>query len=149
MRVSSQYTLAVHSLVMIEFLKEERVTSEIIANAAGCNPVIVRNVFSKLRVAGLLDTSPGRGKAELSRPADEITLADVYIATETDDVDEIFKMYSGNTECPMGRCMHELLNPFLTEAKDAMLDSLKRTTIADLVAKVPGLTCDASKKDDC
>lgn len=145
MRVSSQYTLAVHSLVMIEFLKEERVTSDVIANAVGCNPVIVRNVFAKLKAMGLLDTRPGKGKAELAVPARDITLADIYRAVESEDIDEMFKMYSGNTECPMGRCMHELLDPSLSKARDAMLESLGETTIADLVEKVPGLTCDPSK----
>ena len=137
MHIGSQYTVGIHTLMLVEFFKDERITSEIAAASIGCNPVIVRNVFSKLSKAGLL--RPGRGKAKtaLGRPACEITMYDVFTATERCETDEIFSMYPANQNCPIGSELHNILESRFESAVEAMLNDMKRTTIADLVSELP------------
>lgn len=137
MRSDSQYTVGIHSLMLVAFFREDNMTSDKVARSVGCNPVIVRNVFVKLSRAGLLRTGQGRKRPELARPASEITLRDVFLATQTDDVDSMFKMYDANPSCPVGKDIHNILQSRFESARDAMLDELSKTTIADLVAELP------------
>ena len=137
MRSGSQYTIGIHNLMLVEFFRQDSITSQIAARSIGCNPVIVRNVFTKLKKAGLLKPGYGRRRTELGRPADTITLYDVFMATESDDLDTMFKMYPANLNCPVGSDIHGILSSRFGKARDAMLKVLSETTIADLVADLP------------
>lgn len=137
MRSDSQYTVGIHTLMLVAFVREDNMTSDKVARSVGCNPVIVRNVFVKLSKAGLLRTGRGRKRPELARPASEITLRDVFLATQTDDVDLMFKMYDANPHCPVGKDIHNILQPRFEAAVVALLDEMVKTTIADLVAELP------------
>lgn len=132
----SDYTVAIHSLMLVAFYRQDSITSEKVARSIGCNPVIVRNVFTKLNKAGLLRTGLGRRRTELGRPAGEITLRDVYLVTVPENVD-VFKMYEPNPQCPVGPDIHDILSVRFGGVRDAMLGELGRTTIADLVAELP------------
>ena len=137
MRSDSQYTVGIHTLMLVTFFEEDRITSQKVARSIRCNPVIVRNVFTKLSKAGLLKPGMGRRRTELARPAEEITLYDVFVATQSDDVDSMFRMYDPNPFCPVGHDIHRILSLRFEDARDAMFDSLRGTTIADLVAELP------------
>ncbi|MBR0405310.1 MAG: Rrf2 family transcriptional regulator, partial [Eggerthellaceae bacterium] len=50
------------------------------ATRSGCNPVIVRRIYGKLKRAGLLDTGPGRRSLELARDARSISLLEIVEA---------------------------------------------------------------------
>ena len=81
-----------------------------VAESVGKNPVIIRNVYKKLKDADLLSVQRGVGTTELIRPASKITLWDIYKAVETDQIDEIFKFpetLSG--VCTVGGSIRELL----------------------------------------
>lgn len=137
MRSDSQYTVGIHTLMMVAFFQEDDINSRKVARSIGCNPVIVRNVFVKLSRAGLLKAGQGRKRAELARSPAEITLKDVFMATQSDDVDVMFKMYDPNPDCPIGKDIHCILSSRFENAKDAMLEEMSKTTIADLVAELP------------
>ena len=137
MHVDSEFTVGVHILLLYAFIKEDKITSETAAKSIGCNPVIVRKVFSKLSRAGLL--RPGRGNARtvLARAAGDITLRDVFLATQEETVEETFNMYPANPGCPVGSEIHSILHGRFASARNAMLDDLSKTTIADLAAELP------------
>jgi DNA-binding IscR family transcriptional regulator len=137
MRSDSQYTVGIHTLMLIEYYRDESITSYLVSRSIGCNPVIVRNVFAKLSKAGILRPGMGKRKTELARPADEITLFDVFMATQSDDVERMFKMYEPNPLCPVGPDIHNILTSRFERARDAMFEELRRTSIADLVSEIP------------
>ncbi|WP_366458037.1 Rrf2 family transcriptional regulator [Eggerthella hominis] len=133
MRVGRQFTIAVHALIMIAYFSDVRVTSDMVAESVGTNPVTVRNVYAKLKSAELLTVQRGTGFTALARPACEITLWDVYAAVETDSVDEMFKFSDTlSGACPVGGSIRELLLIHLREAVAAMRDVLARTTLEEL-----------------
>ncbi len=132
----SDYTVAIHSLMLVAFYTEDSITSDKVARSIGCNPVIVRNVFTRLNKAGLLRTGLGRKRTELGRPAEKITLRDVYLATVPDG-DAVFKMYDPNPDCPVGPNIHDILSSRFGKVRDAMLSELDGTTLSDLVAELP------------
>lgn len=80
MRAGLQFTVAIHALMLVSFFDQDEITSKKVAMSIGCNPVIVRNVFVKLRKAGLLRPGTGRARTKMMRPPEEITLEDVYHA---------------------------------------------------------------------
>ncbi len=137
MHVSSQFTVGIHSLMVVAFFDEDRITSAMVARSIGCNPVIVRNVFSKLSRAGLLNPGRGNSRTELAKPASEITLRDIFLATEEVQDGSIFHIYPANLKCPVGGEIHEILGSRFDSAMDAMLDDMSRTTLADLVSELP------------
>jgi DNA-binding IscR family transcriptional regulator len=87
MRVSLQFPIAVNALLLLSLGKNSRVTSERIAESSGCNAVIVRNIYKKLRDAGLISTSSGKGATTLTRDLEDISLWDIYAAVETAHTD--------------------------------------------------------------
>ena len=137
MRSDSLYTVGIHSLVMIGLYDDQRVTSQIVARSIGCNPVIVRNAFTKLTSAGLLIPGKGLKRTTLGRPAERITLYDVFCATESDDAERMFKMYPVNPACPIAGDLHRSMSAAFEEAKESMMSSLSKTTIADLIDSIP------------
>ena len=133
MRVSTQFPIAVHILLMIDSFPDLKITSEVLAESTGSNPVIIRGLFAKLKNAGLLETKSGRGKITVTRPAEEITLWDIYTAVESDAPDELFKLHPSTSEtCVVGSNIHALLMPHLEDATAAIRSSFSKVTLAQL-----------------
>lgn len=133
MRVSTRFPIAVHIMLMIDAFPDLKVTSDVLAESAGCNPVIIRGVFAGLRNAGLLETKSGRGKTTVTQPAEEITLWDIYTAVESDAPDELFKLHPNTSKtCVVGSNIHALLMPHLEDAAAAIKGSFSKVTLADL-----------------
>ena len=89
--------------------KNMRVTSEVLAGSTGENPVIVRNVLSQLKTAGIITAKQGCSGANLVKPLSEVTLYDVYKAVDCTDEDGLFRFHSNpDPECPIGRNIHKV-----------------------------------------
>ena len=83
MQLSMKCSVAVHCLLFIwEARGKVRVTSTLLAQSTGCNPVVIRNILSALKKAGLITVSRGQGGAELCRDPAQITLHQIYTALE-------------------------------------------------------------------
>lgn len=66
MQISSRFTMAVHTLLCIDYFgKTEKVTSDFIAASVGTNPVIIRKLLIQLKAAGLIQVKRGTGGAAL------------------------------------------------------------------------------------
>ncbi len=137
MHVDSEFTVGVHILLLYAYIEEDKITSEIAAKSIGCNPVIVRKVFSKLSKAGLLRPGKGNARTVLARPAKDITLKDIFLATQEETVEETFNMYPTNPGCPVGSEIHDILYGRFNSAMNAMLKDLSKTTIAKLTSELP------------
>ena len=76
MQISSRFTMAVHTLLCIDFFgKTEKVTSDFIAGSVGTNPVIIRKLLIQLKAAGLIQVKRGTG----GRPWKSLYLTSVYM----------------------------------------------------------------------
>lgn len=139
---SSQFYLAVHTMLMIAGFPERHITSTTVAQSAGCHPVIIRNLFIKLRTAGLLHTKCGRGKTELTRPPEEITLLDIFDAVEGDNARETFKIYeSPRSQCPLSANVRTVVGEHFSRTTAIMQETLCAVTLASLIAELKaGLT---------
>lgn len=134
--MNSRFAVAVHTLTLIAQGEGEPVTSEYIAGSVNTNPSLVRRILSQLTRAGLTTSQMGTGGgALLARPADRITLRDVYRAV---DGGELFALHreQPNPACPVGRNIQALLERRIDAATRALEAELDRTTIADALAEV-------------
>ena len=72
---------ALHVMLALGYNPGVRLPSNTLAESVDANPVTVRRVMAELVAAGLIDTQPGPGGgATLARPADRITILDIYEA---------------------------------------------------------------------
>ena len=136
MQLTSKFTTAVHILTCIDVFSDEmRVTSDFLSGSTGVNAVIIRNVLSQLRSAGIVSTRQGSGGAHLAKPLNEITLYDVYNAVECVDNEGLFHFHENpNAKCPVGRNIHKVMDGRLSEVQLAMENKLKSITLAEIVA---------------
>ncbi|HEM6181863.1 TPA: Rrf2 family transcriptional regulator [Streptococcus suis] len=139
MQISSRFTIASHILVLLA-LEGDKVkqTSTSIAGSVGVNPVIIRNILSQLKEAGLVEVARGVGGARLAQTPDKITLLHVYQAVELfGEKGKLFGFHEQpNPACQVGRSIHPLLDSRLENAQSALEKELEHTTIADLLAEL-------------
>ena len=136
MQIGSKFTIGVHIITAIDYFKDmDRVNSDFLAGSIGVNPVIVRTVISQLREAGILETQRGSSGAVLKKRLDEITLYDIYKAVGSVNEEEgLFHFHEQpNSDCPVGRNIHKVLDHRLLEAQRVMEEELRKTTFADIV----------------
>ncbi|MBQ8960492.1 MAG: Rrf2 family transcriptional regulator [Ruminococcus sp.] len=136
MQITSKFTTAVHILCCIDiFGDQRRVTSDFLSGSTGVNAVIVRNVLSQLKSAGIVSTRQGSGGAHLAKALDQITLYDIYKAVDCVDDEGLFHFHENpNAECPVGRNIHRVTDGRLSAAQAAFEGELKGTTLAQVVS---------------
>lgn len=140
MKLNTNFTVAVHTLLCIEYFKETyKVTSDFIASSTNVNPVIIRKILGKLHSANLVETKAGVGGSILTKPAEKITLLDIYkaVTEESDNERIIFNFHKDpNSKCPVGSKINSLLENPLANAQKALEDELSKTTLKMLLEKI-------------
>jgi len=110
-----------------------KITSDFLASSINVNPVIIRKILSQLRNAGLIEVARGTGGATASRPIDQITFYDVYLAVDLLEEGELFHFHENpNIQCPVGKNIHTALDNKLMSIQEAMENEMKKYTIADV-----------------
>jgi Rrf2 family protein len=131
---SSRFLVAIHALsVLARNQGKGPVCSSVIADSVHTNPVVIRRLMSELERSALVKSTAGRtGGFELARSAPAISLADVYSAVEDGTVFRPHKL-DPQAECPVAKHFMSVLSPPLRAAEKALTQSLRATTIADVV----------------
>lgn len=134
MQISSRFTIAIHIFTCIDtFEKDYKITSEFLASSVNVNPVIIRKVLQQLKAAGLVQVVRGSGGASIARPLDEISLLDIYRAVECIEAGTLFHFHENpNTDCPVGKNIHRILDDKLQKVQDAMEKELASITLEDI-----------------
>ena len=139
MKISVRFTAAVHTLLCIlYFEKDYRVTSDFIAESTGVNAVIIRKILLQLQKAGLVETAAGVGGSHLVKKPEKINLLSIYKAVNEDNVHRtVFSFHpSPNSQCPLGKNIHRILDPVLDNAQKALEVELQKTTLADMLSQL-------------
>lgn len=138
MKAATHFETALLILLMAEFYPGLRVTSKMIGDSAGCNPVVVRNLYTKLKAAGLLDVKPGMYGLHLGADATDITLWDVYDAVTDTSSASLFGVYEGLAgREEMGDVIHGLTLSCLDRARDAMRAELEVVSLYEFAWHLP------------
>ncbi len=109
-------------------------TSDVLASSVNVNPVVIRRLLQQLKKAGIVNVIRGTGGTELQKPAEEITLFDLYNAVECVEEGELFHFHENpNPLCPVGKNIHAILDARLEEIQKAMEREMKSITIRDVM----------------
>ncbi len=82
MKYSTRLSDAMHILVLVDQSADAPMSSKQIAESIHTNPSYVRTLMAKLKASGIISNSRGSANAALAKPADQITLCDVYRCVE-------------------------------------------------------------------
>lgn len=139
MQISSRFTMAIHMFACIDTFTDQKMTSDFMAASIGTNPVIVRKLLRQLKAAGLIEVSRGTGGVTITRPLDQITFLDIYKAVECAPQEQLFHFHENpNSNCPVGRNIHQVLDDRLAEVQKAMEEKLSEMTLADVKRDITG-----------
>jgi Rrf2 family protein len=134
-RINNQFSVGVHIMTALGDHHGEQVTSAHLTASVRAHDSQVRSVLSKLAKAGLVVTSRGRnGFSSLSRPANKISLLEIYKAVETPPVFSIHaypKEKTCRTSCTHKQAMVELLE----DTRRAFEAYLGQRMLSEMVAK--------------
>lgn len=139
MKRNSRLSLALHTLGHMANDPERIRTSADIAAHAGTNAVVVRRVLGSLRQAGLLASEGGHaGGWRLARPAQEITLADVYRALD----ERLVAVSEGDEvpDCSVEKALRRKVATVLDDVERNLIARLAETSIAE-VSGAEGQVC--------
>jgi Rrf2 family protein len=132
--VATRFAVAVHILLLLATEQAGQATSARIAQSVNTNPVVIRRIAGRLARAGLIRVRRGPGGAELARPADSITLGEVWRAIHPAET-PLLPLHKPNRNDVLGRQVPEMLEKPFRDAEQALTASLAATSIADLVAR--------------
>ena len=114
MQISSRFTMAIHMFACIDTFSDQKMTSDFMAASIG-------------------KVSRGTGGVTITRPLDQITFLDIYKAVECTPDEELFHFHENpNSNCPVGRNIHRVLDGRLLQVQKAMEDKLAGMTLADV-----------------
>ncbi len=133
--VATRFAVAVHILLMLAALPPAEATSARIAHSVNTNPVVVRRITRQLARAGLVVARRGAPGAALARPAEAITLADIWQAMRS--AGPLIALHRHpNPHCRIGSQVNRLLAPAFAEAEAALQARLSCSNLAALLARV-------------
>lgn len=135
MQLSMKCSVAVHCLIFIYEAKGKvKVTSNLLAQSTGCNPVVIRNVFSALKKAGIITVVRGIGGAELCKPPSEITLYMIYQAVEPDGLSSLVGIHPcDGRACPVAQNIRSVLQKPYQKIEDAVHNAMESVTLESMI----------------
>ncbi len=135
MQISMKCSIAVHCLIFIYEAKGiAKVTSSLLSQSTGCNPVIIRNTISALKKARLITVARGTGGAELCKDPSEITLYMIYNALEPTGLSSLIGIHScQGRACPVAQNIHDVLQKSYQQIEDSIRKTMESITLESMI----------------
>jgi len=123
-------------MAALGFRHGQELPSAILAESVNADPTFVRKSLSKLSKAGLVVTTRGKnGASRLTRSPKQITLLDVYRASEAPPTFAIHS-YPVEKRCPISCNIKGCMSSVLKKAQESFENSLAGITLADVVGEI-------------
>ncbi len=153
MQISIKCSIAVHCLIFIHEAKGiAKVTSNLLSESTGSNPVVIRNILSALKKAGLITVPRGTGGAELCVDPSQITLYQIYTALEPKGVTELIGIHPcQGRPCPVAQNIRKVLEPPYHKIEDAVKETMEGITLQSMIETFRELATpkNSQDKDPC
>lgn len=135
MQLSMKCSVAVHCLIFIyEARGIAKVTSSLLAESTGCNPVVIRNIMSALKKAGLITIPRGTGGAELCADPAQITLYQIYAALEPKGIASLIGIHPCQERpCPVAQNIRKVLQTPYYQIEDAVRQAMEGVTLKSMI----------------
>ena len=135
MNTSTRFAVATHILTLLAMAKGP-ISSSMLAASVNTSAAVVRQLLMRLSEESLVTSKMGPGGGSLlGRAAAEISLQDVWQATENDEVFCTHRK-APSQDCSVGRHILDGLAEVSCQAREAFLEPLRTRSIADMVAFV-------------
>lgn len=135
--LNSEFTIAVHSLVLLASLPERMASSEEIAVNVQTNAARVRKVLGCLRKSGYVDTREGmRGGYRLAIDPDTVTLGDIYRSMASGSLMPSWCSGDPDSDCVVGSNMQEVMDQIFCAAEKQLESYFSGITISGVLGKV-------------
>lgn len=122
-----------HIMLALAYNPGVRLSSNDLASSIDVNPVTVRRVVSELAASGLVDTQTGPGGgAMLARPANRITVQDIYEALGEPPFIEGHSK-DPQAHCIVSACMPRVFQRLNEAVTRKAIPVLRSTTLQKLV----------------
>ena len=109
-------------------------TSTLLAQSTGCNPVIIRNILSALKKAGMISVARGPGGAELLKEPSEITLYMIYDAMEPEGLSSLIGIhYCEDRKCPVAKNIRFVLQDPYQKIEDSIRQTMEGITLESMI----------------
>jgi Rrf2 family transcriptional repressor of oqxAB len=132
------FAVAIRALAMLA-AQDGTCPSAAIAGKVKTHAVFLRRVLAQLARAGIVEAREGRdGGYRLLRPADGISLGDVYEAVSAANSFSASPVHL-DTTCPGDAAMHRALAEVIQEAEQRVIEVLRRRTVADVMHRATDL----------
>lgn len=127
-----RFKIAVHSIVWLA-KSGSILSSAMIADQVDSHATFMRRVMQALATADIVESKGGReGGYTLRRPADQITLGDIYSAVSNESAEP-----EVNVDCGVAAEQLDVeLERILYEAEQHTIDYLRQFTIADVMNRI-------------
>ena len=136
MSASTRFEIAIHLLTVMAIKGAIPIGSEDAARRANTNAAVVRKIVGMLNRAGFTTSQAGaKGGSMLAKPADQITLLDVYRAVGLRDT-FLTGAYAPDQACPVGAGLGPILQDLKSRTDDAVGRELSSVTIAAIAARL-------------
>ncbi|HCD06712.1 MAG TPA: transcriptional regulator [Lactobacillus sp.] len=132
MKYSNKLSDGVHILAYVEIYSDGDLSSAAIANSIESNPSLIRRMMSRLKKAGLLSSQPGVVAPKLGRPADQISLLDIYRALE-DNPNLLHVDEKTNLQCIVGENIQETLTDIYQKIQTDAEKSMSQVTLQSII----------------
>lgn len=131
---NTQFSLAVHLLTLLAQAEPGEVRdSAALAISPAASPVHVRRVLGHLRDSGIVHAQQGaHGGWMLARPAEQIDLAQVWLAVNGED--PVLGVHAADPNCEVGQRVQANLRELDRRALATLLADLSTTTVAEILA---------------
>ena len=146
MQISIKCSVAVHCLIFIHEAEGiAKVTSNLLAESTGSNPVVIRNILSALKKAGLITVPRGTGGAELCADPSQITLFQIYSALEPDGLTSIIGIHPcDGRPCPVAQNIRKVLEHPYHQIEDAIKEAMEEITLQSMIDDFHGIVQQSS-----
>ncbi|WP_068502995.1 Rrf2 family transcriptional regulator [Paenibacillus kribbensis] len=130
----SWFPIAVHALALLS-TSEEGYSSAYIAASVNTHSVFLRRVLAKLVKNGLLETKEGGGGGyRLVRPANQLTLAEVYKSLEGNSFISLSPA-EPNEDCPVGSGIRSAFQEIIDDIDNIVFQRLETISIAEVASR--------------
>ncbi len=135
--MNSEFTVAVHSLVLLAYLPEHMASSETIARNVDTNPTRIRKIMSILKKNGYVTTKEGIGGGYiLNCEPERVTLAEIYRALCGGTLKPHWSSGNPDEACLVSANIQNVMDYFFYEAEQHYEAYLKQNTLQTVLDKI-------------
>lgn len=146
MKYSTRLSDAMHILVLIEQSADAPMSSKQIAESIHTNPSYIRTLMAKLKASGIISNSRGSASAALARPADQITMCDVYRSVEGEKPLLHLDTHVSH-ECSFGVFIQLAIQDAYDKVQATAEREMGKITLASVVRRFKSLAKDSAARE--